>query len=854
MSIAPNLTVPVSVDLTSCDREQIQHINAVQPIGFLIAITRDWRIAYVSDNALDFLGRPICELLGASLHQVLCAEAVHTIRNRLSVLSTLDGVERSFDVQLLDEGPSYDLAIHHSGEMIIVEGEPTVAAGDLNAGAMVRAMLARMKGQANLMAQAVRLMQSLTGFDRVMIYRFHPDESGEVVAERVRGGLEPFLGLRYPASDIPQQARALLVRNPVRILVDVCAEPSPLVSVHDAFHAPLDLSMSTLRAHSAMHIEYLKNMGVGATMTVSLVRDGKLWGLISCHHRTARHVSFEQRTTAELFGEVLSLLIEKRERVDLEAYATHTQQLRQQLIADVIERGAMVHSIAQLAARIAGLVPCDGFAIYVDGAVSLVGDTPTSEECALLRDFLDAHAANRIFSSSALSRDHEPAKDYVDRAAGILVLPISRFTRDYLVFFRHEAAHAVTWAGRPEKVQTTGPDGPILSPRKSFAAWREIVRGQSTVWKPEELAAAEMMRVTLIEIVLQQAGMSEGESRAATQKQELLIAELNHRVRNILGLIRGLVAQSRMSASDVDTFATVLGDRVHALARAHDQITAKNWGPGSLATLIATEAGAFLGDGAARVLFDGPAVQLEPQAFSTAALVIHELMTNTAKHGALANATGHVTLGWHLDVENNLILQWSETGGPVVTVPTRRGFGSTIIHRSIPHELGGEADLDYDPSGLRARFVVPAQFVSLGGETLPVVTEAEAQRLPIGLSGVVLLVEDNIIIALEAEEMLTQLGAVRVLVAGNVAEALSLLLSETPSFALLDINLGSETSWPIASRLRELGVHYIFATGYGDGIEFPLEHREAAVVTKPYSRTSISAMISNDRPSVVSEV
>lgn len=833
-------------DLTSCDKEQIQLINAIQPVGFMLAVSHEWLISHVSANIGNFLGLPFDTLRNGRLQDIFRAEAIHTIRNRLSVLIGADSVERSFRVQLQDDGPFYDLAIHKSRDLTIIEAEPSVAPGDLNAGAMVRSMLARMKGKADFLPEAARLMQGLTGFDRVMIYRFHPDGSGEVIAERVRGGLEPFLGLRYPASDIPQQARALLIRNPVRILVDVAAEPSPLVMLDCAATGPIDLSMGTLRAHSAMHIEFLKNMGVGATMTVSLVRDGELWGLISCHHRSPRHVGFEQRTTAELFGEVLSLLIEKRERAEVESYEAHTRELRRQLVATVVERGAAERTIEHLAADIADLVPCDGFAVYADGAVTLKGDTPTAEECESLRGFLDQHAADQIYATAELARTYPPAQLFVDRAAGLLVLPISRLTKDYLVFFRRETAHAVTWAGRPDKLHRVGPDGPRLSPRKSFAAWREIVRGKSAIWTRGELAAAETMRTTLLEIVLQDAGLSASSGGATTHKQELLIAELNHRVRNILGLIRGLVAQSRMSAQDVDTFASVLGDRIHALARAHDQITAKNWGPGSLATLIATEADAFLGDGAARISFEGPPTLLQPQAFSTVALVIHELMTNAAKHGALACATGKVTIVWDLLPEGNLVLHWLETGGDDVLVPTRRGFGSTIIERSIPHELGGEASLDYATSGLRARFVLPAALILRGDDTPPAPSSVRDTGSRSWLAGVALLVEDNIIIALEAEQLLIDLGAESVIVASTVDEAFRLLASQTPSFALLDINLGSEVSWPIAARLRELGVPFIFASGYGGAIDFPIEHRHVPIATKPYSRASISALMAID--------
>ena len=842
-SVETSLATPYAVDLTTCDREPIHHINAIQPVGFLIAVSNEWVVSRVSANTPLFLGLPIKALLGVSLREVIRPEAHHVLRNRLSVLSGPDAIERSFAVQLQDSGPLYDLAIHRSGELIIIEAEPRVATVDLNAGAMVRSMLARLKGQTSLLREAARLMQALTGFDRVMIYRFHPDGSGEVIAERARPGLEPFLGLRYPAEDIPQQARALLVRNPVRILVDVNAEPSPLVALYDGPSPPIDLSMSTLRAHSTMCIKYLQNMGVGATLTVSLIRDGKLWGLISCHHMSARHVDFEQRTTAELFGEVLSLLIEKRERAEVVEYEAHTQQVRQQLIAAVIERGSAARSISQLAAHLADLVPCDGFAIYIDGDVTLKGDTPNASECATLHGFLDEQTAGQIFATAALGRLFAPARDYVDQAAGMLVLPISRSKRDYLVFFRHEMAHAVTWAGRPGKLLVDSPEGPRLSPRKSFAAWREIVRGQSASWTTTELAAAEMMRITLLEIVLQHAGMTETENRAVTQKQELLIAELNHRVRNILGLIRSLVAQSRMNAQDVDTFASVLGDRIHALARAHDQITATNWGPGSLQSLIATEAAAFLGEGAPRVSFDGPTTLLQPQAFATMALVLHELMTNAAKHGALAEGAGHVAVAWTLDDASNLILHWNETGGAEVATPTKRGFGSTIIHRSIPHELGGEATLDYAVDGLRARFVVPAKYAVAGSERPTALVKPDEGKPDARLAGTVLLVEDNIIIALESEDLLVTLGADSVLVASNVAEALRLLAIKTPTFALLDINLGTEMSWPIALRLRELGVRYAFATGYGDAMNVPIEHRQAPIVSKPYTKDSISRML-----------
>ncbi|MGI4744821.1 MAG: GAF domain-containing protein, partial [Janthinobacterium lividum] len=481
-----------AVDLTNCDREPIHHIGSVQPIGFLIAIAADWIVVRVSANASEHLGRPVEVLLGAQFADVIGAKAAHTIRNRLSLLRGVDAVERAFAIRLQDGGPWFDVAIHVVGQDIVIEAEPSQAAGDLNAGAMVRSMLARMQGQVSLTREAARLIQALTGFDRVMIYRFHPDQSGEVIAERVRPGLEPYLGLRYPAEDIPRQARALLLRNPVRLLADVGAEPSPILPWTDQ---PLDLSMSTLRAHSPMHVEYLKNMGVGATMTISLVRDGVLWGLISCHHMTPRHVGFEQRTTAELFAQMLSFLIEKRERDEQADYAAYTRKLNDQLIAAVVERGSAGESIAEMAERMVQLVPCDGIAVYVDGHLKLHGITPTEAEFASLTPFLDRIAAGKLYATEQLGHVCPSALAYTDRAAGLLAIPLSRSPRDHLVFFRREVARTVVWAGEPGKVVLPGPHGDRLTPRKSFEAWNEIVRGHSAPWTEAELHAAEALRI-----------------------------------------------------------------------------------------------------------------------------------------------------------------------------------------------------------------------------------------------------------------------------------------------------------------------------------------------------------------------
>ena len=842
----PTPSPPSAVDLTSCDLEPIHEIGSIQSVGFLVAFTADWTIVRVSENVADHLGHPADALLGKPFDEVISPDAVHAVRNRLSLVRGDDTVERAFATRLQDGRPCYDLALYRVGQTIIVEAEPSEPLpAALNIAASVRSMLGRMESRSSLLdvaREAARLIQALTGFDRVMVYRFLHDDSGEVIAERIHSGLEPYLGLRYPASDIPRQARALLVRNPVRVLADLTAKPVRIVPQLGPDGEPLDLSMSTLRSHSTLHLEYLRNMGVSASMTLSLVRNGKLWGMISCHHRTPRHISLERRTIAELFSTMVSLLLDRSEREEGARYMERTRQIHNQLLATMAGEGSAGENIAKVSDLLAELIPCDGIAVYFEGKVTLKGSTPTLEEFKALSRFLDGATANQVYLTEELGRSYPPARDFAERAAGVLAIPISRLPRDYLVFFRHEVGRTVLWAGDPNKPAEPGPNGVRLTPRKSFEAWQEIKRGSSTPWTGAEQEAAEALRTMLLEVVMQLIVASEAERQAATQKQELLIAELNHRVRNILGLIRGLITQSRTSAADRDTFAAVLGERVHALARAHDQITAKNWGPGSLATLIATEAGAYLGASANRIGTSGDDVLLQPQAFSTMALVIHELMTNAAKYGALSDQSGRVTIDWTMETSGHLVLLWTEIGGPPVQVPTRRGFGSTIIERSIPHELGGQATLYFEPMGLRVRLLLPSRHLIAGsaGPSPAIPASVIAVGRPGRLSGVVLLVEDNMIIALDAEDMLLSLGADRVIVASTAADALHLLESETPSFALLDVNLGLHTSFAIAARLREMGVRHMFATGYGNGINYPPEHRSTLAITKPYTSETIA--------------
>jgi light-regulated signal transduction histidine kinase (bacteriophytochrome) len=832
------------VNLTNCDREPIHVLGSVQPFGFLLAVNSDWIVVHASTTSLRYLGLAPADLVGKPLTQVLSGHAIHNIRGRLQIMRGADAVERMFGQPLVDGGEDFDLAMHYSGRLLIVEGEPSHPDILIEAASAVRSMTTRITARTTFEEfchEAARQVRALTEFDRVMVYRFAHDGAGEVIAESVRPGIGSFLGQRYPAQDIPVQARALYERSWLRIIADVDAEVSPIFPPVSPSGEPVDLSMSMLRAVSPIHIEYLRNMGVAASLSISILRDGKLWGLFACHHYAPKHISYERRTAAELFGQLFSLTLESREREIETRRMSEARNLHDRMMNAVVKTNQGADGLSPYLEDLCRLVGCDGLALWLEGRLTLRDSTPDASDVHTLVRVLREKDTHSVFATNEIASLLPSAAAWSEKAAGMLAVPLSRTPRDYLIFFRKEEAKTVVWAGKPAKLVQVGPLGDRLTPRKSFEAWEETVRGQSRPWTPVERSLADSLRTSLLEIVFRLTDLADEERQRANQRQELLIAELNHRVRNILGLIRGLITQSRSGVASVEEFAEVIGGRVQALARAHDQITRHQWGPGALSDLITAEAEAYLSSKAERVRLNGAPTALAPDAFSILSLVIHELMTNSAKYGALCDQRGHVAIDWTRDAKGDLIIDWRERDGPPVKPPTRRGFGSTIIEHSIPHDLNGEVALDYRPEGFQARIRIPGRYVSTETVTTAV-TQPRRSDTPVRAPERMLVVEDNMIIALDLEDMLTRLGVKHITVASSVAQALEALNDEKPPFAILDVNLGQETSFPIAEALQEAGVPFAFGTGFGDSAAFPDRFKETPVLQKPYSAESVAAL------------
>ncbi|WP_375281239.1 HWE histidine kinase domain-containing protein [Pseudooctadecabacter sp.] len=739
------------------------------------------------------------------------------------------------------------MSIHTTGETFIFEFEPKADQKNRDDLALVQPLIARVSRKDTVMAaakEAATAMQVLSGFDRVMVYRFAEDGSGEVIAERAAPDMEPFLGLRYPASDIPKQARALYKRSILRLISDVDGEVSQIVPAKNPSGDRLDLSLAVTRAVSPIHLEYLRNMGVTASMSVSILKDGELWGLFACHHKTPNYIDYERRTAIELFAQYFSYELSRKVEDEIRDEERDARTLHDRLMVRLSAGGDLINSFDVIADELTQIVSCDGVGIFSEGRYTARGSAPTDDEFKRLARFLNTAPLGKVFHTHHLSSTYPAAETMADRVAGLMAVPISRTPRDYIVFFRREIVKSVKWAGNPEKPVEVGPNGVRLTPRKSFDTWSEMVRETSSVWSESELRAAEALRISLIEIVLKLTDEANADRKEASEKQELLVAELNHRVRNILNLIQGLVSQSKSSTASLESYTKVLDGRIQSMARAHDQLTRQEWSPSALRDLIEVEVDAFLSGQKGRVNITGDAPLLAPEAFSTMALVVHELVTNSAKYGALTDQSGKLWIDLQIAEDGALILKWREKGGPPVQAPKRRGFGSTIIERTVPFELGGKVDTSYRLAGFEADVMIPSRFVTAGTLSAPsddAPLDDDDVRTGSILSGPVLVLEDNMVIALDASDILTDNGATDVALTSRVEDALEAIKIGDITAAVLDVNLGNQTSLPVAQKLYELGIPYVLATGYGDVESILAEYPPSAVIKKPFTYETLSA-------------
>jgi chemotaxis family two-component system sensor kinase Cph1 len=519
-----------SVDLTNCDKEPIHIPGLIQPHGVLLAFTDDPSriIVNASRNTLELLGRPAEELLGMPITELLGEPQLRKLLEHDD--RTPDTAQlrySSLNIPVNGLAAQFTAIIHESDGLLILELEASQNEQDagLNDFEWIQTFFTRIKQAANrteasqIAAEQIKIMLE---YDRVMVYEFDSNWNGKVIAEAKNRGLEPFLGHHYPASDIPKQARALYLRNWLRTIVDVHYEPVEVIpALNPLTEKPLNLSLSVLRSVSPMHIEYLHNMGVGATMTISLIHNQQLWGLITCHHYSAKYVSHRVRKLCNFLGAFFSNEFYQRQQLDdyeaelrLKSIASRISAL---FIGDLGEE--RVHeALAGEQHTILELMEATGAAVMYGGKLSLFGNTPGGEDIRQLHEWTLRRLEDKVFYSSQLSLDNSEAHAYKHEASGMMFLPLSEDNQDFIMWFRPELVRVVDWAGDPAKSVIQENDGVRLSPRKSFEKWRQVVAATSMPWKPREIRLLSDLKAISLQRSRVQLQQAEEQARIHAQQ------------------------------------------------------------------------------------------------------------------------------------------------------------------------------------------------------------------------------------------------------------------------------------------------------------------------------------------------
>ncbi|MBW4434245.1 MAG: GAF domain-containing protein [Pelatocladus maniniholoensis HA4357-MV3] len=481
----------------------------VQAHGVLLALSTQLQILQVSSNTQDYLGKQPEELLGKPLGfllDTLCLEAIAQLPT--DEIDTLNYLKLS--VRTNEGERDFDGFVHRVEDTIILELEPTqspVQVNFLNIHTLIKGAIAKLKRTNNLidfLQLAAQKIRNITEFDRVMVYQFDHQGAGSVIAEVKTQELSPYLGLHYPATDIPRGARDLYSRNPLRIIPCINAQPVELIPPKD--DTPLDLSLCVLRSVDPCCAEYHQNMGVAALMAIPLLKDGKLWGLISCHHQTPRYVPYEIRAGCEFLGQIVSSELANKviqEEVD---YKIKLESLRSGVVESISQADNFRDALIQPEPRLLGLVGATGAAVCLDGEISLVGATPDIEDVRSLITWADAQVRDNIFYTDSLPKLYPEAETFRDIASGLFLLRISKLRHYYILWFRPEVIRTVNWAGNPNESIQVNSDGSVtLCPRKSFEKWQELVRLTSVPWQECEIDSALSLRNAIVGIVLKKA-------------------------------------------------------------------------------------------------------------------------------------------------------------------------------------------------------------------------------------------------------------------------------------------------------------------------------------------------------------
>ncbi|MCA1854973.1 GAF domain-containing protein [Massilia oculi] len=508
MSQAPTDTL----DLSRCADEPIRTPGSIQPHGFLLTLGSALQVLQASANLADWTGVAARDVVGLPLAAVVGEAAMERIAAEIAATELIARPSYIGTVTTAN-GAHFDVLAHAWDGVTILEFEGVNrrrAADFRNLYPLVGDFLVKVNQAATIPALsdlAARRVREVSGYGRVLVYQFDADGHGRVLAESKEDGYDSYLGQHFPASDVPAQARALYTLSPIRVIQDANYTPAPLVpELNPVTGARNDLSFAALRSVSPVHLQYMRNMGTLASMSVSLVVKGKLWGLISCHNAAPCPVPVDKRTACEQLGQILALCIESREDASELQFRLEVRRIMVEMLGRLTKGADFLENMSAVFPELLRFARAGGVAIVVDDRVLTYGDTPDETQIRALADWLSLHGGHSdIYHTDHLKDAYAPGADLVRNASGLLALPISRIHQHYLLWFRPEVVQTIEWAGNPHGKQASPSDPAQLTPRLSFQAWRETIHGRSLPWHVAEIELTVEFRSALLGIALERA-------------------------------------------------------------------------------------------------------------------------------------------------------------------------------------------------------------------------------------------------------------------------------------------------------------------------------------------------------------
>ncbi|SCY35672.1 multi-sensor signal transduction histidine kinase [Nonlabens sp. Hel1_33_55] len=497
---------PEKTDLETCEQEPIHLIPKIQQHGFMAVLNSENEILQISDNVSSFIDVDPHQAIGKNL-DFICDDF------------TVQGFEK-WKQRKLDHMPlafsrneqKYLGLPHTVDDLFIIDVEPLMddwdSYGFQQEMLHILSALNATTSSSQLKDKAAELLKQLLGYDRVMIYEFDENWNGTVVAESKEDHLESWKGLHYPAGDIPANARKLFLKQGVRILSNVSSAYSDVIpTINPVLGSLVPTGNSHLRGSSPIHIEYLKNMQVDATLNCAIVKDGQLWGLIACHHYSPKFIGFHRRKSCQLLSEMIGNQLNVKNTNQILEKVNGSTSTRAQLVSNISCDWDLVAGVCNYDITGKNLVNSDGFAVFYNDEYRTVGHCPSRSLAEQLIDNLNVKLdTSQYYESNCLINDFEWMDDHSQDFSGMLYHKLSRDGKDAVMWFRKEQVSQVTWGGKNVKTSSNSYKEERLSPRKSFEKWTEEVRCTSQEWKDFEKAAVSAFVDDLKNVIVSRYG------------------------------------------------------------------------------------------------------------------------------------------------------------------------------------------------------------------------------------------------------------------------------------------------------------------------------------------------------------